>query len=113
MRSGMDGLESRLRQFQPRRPGPLPPVERGRGVRPIVRVVLAGIAAAVVIMVSWRSRITVSDAPANAVTLGALTPYALDESRDIESMFIYTSRRILPDVERSSGVLQRLAKAYP
>ena len=106
----MDGLESLLRQFQPRRPGPLPPVERGRGVRPLARVVLAGLAAAVAIVVGWRHPLQNSDRPKAAVTLGALTPYALDESRDIESMFTYTSRRILPDVERSSGVLHALAK---
>lgn len=106
----MNDLESRLRQFQPRRPGPLPPLERGRGVRPLARVVLAGIAAAVVILVGWRARITVSDAPATAVTLGALTPYAIDESRDLESILMRTSHAILPDVERSSGVLHALAK---
>jgi hypothetical protein len=106
----MDGLESLLRQFQPRRPGPLPPVERGRGVRPLARVVLAGIAAVVVTLIGWRTRITVSDAPANAVTLGALTPYAIDESRDLESILMRTSRALLPDVECSSGVLHALAK---
>jgi len=106
----MDELETVLRQFRARRPGPLPDVERGRGVRPIVRVGLAGLAAAVAIIASWRQPIRDSDAPKAAVTLGALTPYALDESRDLESMLTYTSRRILPDVERSSGVLGALAQ---
>lgn len=106
----MDGLESLLRQFQPRRPGPLPDVERGRGVRPLVRVVLSGIAAAVVILVGWRERISVSDAPGTAVTLGALTPYVMDETRDLETILVRTSRAILPDVERSGGVLHALAK---
>ena len=106
----MDGLESLLRQFQPRRPGPLPPLERGRGVRPIARLVLAGLAAAVAMIVGWRPPTHDSDRPKAAVTLGALTPYALDESRDIESMFTYTSRHILPDVERSTGVLGALAQ---
>ena len=106
----MDELESLLRQFRPRRPAPLPDVEHGRGVRPAVRVVLAGIAAAVVILVGWRERISVSDAPGTAVTLGALAPYAIDESRDLESMLARTSRAILPDVERSNGVLRALAK---
>ena len=106
----MDGLESLLRQFQPRRPGPLPDVERGRGVRPLVRVVLSSIAAAVVILVGWRERISVSDAPGTAVTLGALTPYAMDETRDLETILVRTSRAILPDVERSGGVLHALAK---
>src|SRR5688572_14401012 len=106
----MDELETLLRQFRPRRPGPLPDVEHGRGVRPLVRVVLGGIAAAVVILVGWRERISVSDAPPTAITLGALTPYALDESRDLESILMRTSRAILPDVERSRGVLRALAK---
>jgi len=106
----MDGLESLLRQFQPRRPGPLPDVERGRGVRPLVRVVLSSIAAAVVILVGWRERISVSDAPGTAVTLGALAPYVMDETRDLETILVRTSRAILPDVERSGGVLHALAK---
>jgi hypothetical protein len=106
----MDELETVLRQFRPRRPGPLPDVEHGRGVRPIVRVALAGIAAAVAIIVGWRQPIHDSEVPKAAVTLGALTPYALDESRDLESLLTDTSRRILPDVERSTGVLGALAQ---
>ncbi len=106
----MDELETVLRQYRPRRPGPLPDVEHGRGVRPILRVVLAGIAAVVVIIVGWRQPVHDAEVPRAAVTLGALTPYVFDESRDLESTFAYTSRRILPDVERSSGVLNALAK---
>ena len=106
----MDELETLLRQFRPRRPSPLPEVERGRGIRPIVRVVLVGIAAAVVILVAWREPLSVSDAPAPAVTLGALAPYVFDESRDLEWTLARTSRVILPDVERSRGVLGALAK---
>jgi hypothetical protein len=106
----MDELETVLRQYQPRRPRPLPDVERGRGLRPIVRVALAGIAAAVAIIVGWRHPLDDSDRPKPAVTLGALTPYVFDESRDLESQLTATSRRILPDVERSTGVLNALAK---
>jgi hypothetical protein len=106
----MDELETLLRQFRPRRPGPLPEFEPGRGVRPIVRVVLAGIAAAVLILVGWREPLSVSDASAPAVTLGALAPFVFDESRDLESTLTRTSRAILPDVERSRGVLGALAK---
>ena len=106
----MDELETVLRQYRPRRPGPLPELERGRGVRPIVRVALAGIAAAVAIIVGWRQPLNDADQPKPAVTLGALTPYVFDESRDLESILAFTSRRILPDVERSSGVLNALAK---
>jgi hypothetical protein len=106
----MDELETLLRQFRPRLPSPLPDVERGRGVSPLARVVLCGIAAMVVIMVSWRVRISVSDAPRNAVTIGELAPYVLDESRDLESTLARTSRRILPDVERPGGALHALSK---
>jgi hypothetical protein len=106
----MGELETLLGQFRPRLPRPLPDIERGRGVSPLARVVLCGIVAMVVIMVGWRAQISVSDAPRTAVTLGALTPYALDESRDLESILTHTSRRILPDVERSNGVLHALAK---
>src|SRR5262245_23632726 len=110
MRSGMDELETVLRQYRPRRPRPLPDVERGRGVRPIVRVALAGIAAAVAIIVGWRHPVDDSARPTPAVTLGALAPYVFDDSRDLESKLTYTSRRILPDVERSTGVLGALAQ---
>ncbi len=106
----MDELETLLRQFRPRRPGPLPDVEHGRGVRPLVRVVLCGIAATVVLMVGWRARISVPEAPRTAVTLGELAPYVLDESRDLESTLARTSRRILPDVERPGGALHALSK---
>jgi hypothetical protein len=91
----MDELETLLRQFRPRRPGPLPDDERGRGVRPVVRVGLAGLAAAVALIVGWRQPVHDSDAPKTAVTLGALTPYVIDQSRDLE---------------RSNGVLHALAK---
>ena len=106
----MDELETLLRQFRPRRPGPLPDVEDRRGSRRLVRVVLSGFAAAVAIIVGWRQPIHDSDRPKAAVTLGALTPYAIDEASDLDSLLTDTSRAILPDVERSSGVLHALAK---
>jgi hypothetical protein len=106
----MDELETLLRQFRPRLPSPLPDVERGRGVSPLARVVVCGIAAMVVIMVGWRVRISVSDAPRAAVTLGALTPYVVNDASDLDGILLRTSRRILPDVEQPGGALHALSK---
>ena len=106
----MDELEALLHQFQPRRPRPLPDLERGRGVRPLVWVALSGIAAAVVMMVGWPERTAVLDTPRTALTLGPLTAYAVDDAADLDAILARTSRAILPDVERSSGMLHALAK---
>jgi hypothetical protein len=105
----MDELETLLRQFRPRRPRPLPDVGRARAAHPAVWVALSGIAAAVVIMVGWRSQTAVPDTPQIAVTLGDLA-YALDEAGDLDAILTRTSRALLPDVERSNGVLHALAK---
>jgi hypothetical protein len=111
----MDELEVLLRQFQPRRPGPLPEVERPRGSRPLVWAALSGVAAAVVIMVGWREQTTVLEGPATragaaAVTLGALSAYAAGDAGDLDEILTRTSRAILPDVQRPGGVLHALSK---
>jgi hypothetical protein len=111
----MDELEARLRQFQPRRPRPLPEVEGPRGSRPLVWAALSGVAAAVVIMVGWREPTSVLEAPATraraaAVTLGDLSAYAAGDASDLDEILTRTSRALLPDVQRPGGVLHALSK---
>jgi hypothetical protein len=111
----MDELEALLRQFQPRRPGPLPDVERPRGSRPLVWAAFSGVAAAVVLMVGWRGPATVLEQKATrtraaAVTLGDLSAYAASDASDLDEILTRTSRAILPDVSRPGGVLHALSK---
>ena len=107
----MDELEAQLRQFQPRRPRPLPDVERPRRKRPIVWIAMSGVAAAVLLMLARYERTPVVEAPdAAAVTLGALNAYALKSPEDLDIALTKASAGILPDVERPGGALHALSK---
>lgn len=106
----MDELEQVLRRFQPRRPRPLPDLERSRRWRPAVWVAASGLAAAMVIMVVQRRATPVVEAPAAGVTLGTLNAYAIRGVEDLDAVLTRTSPAILPDVERSGGALFALSK---
>lgn len=107
----MDDLEALLRQFQPRRPRPLPDLEGPRRVRPFVWIAASGLAAAVVLMVAQYERTPVVEAPrAVDVTLGALNAYAMRSADDLDKALTRTSSAILPDVERPGGALHALSK---
>jgi hypothetical protein len=107
----MDELEALLRQFQPRRPRPLPDVERSRRFRPHVWIALSGLAAAGVLMVVRYQRTPVVDSPDTiAITLGALNTYAVKSLDDLDQALTKTSAAILPNVERSGGALHALSK---
>ena len=107
----MDELEQVLRQFQPRRPRPLPDVEHSRRWRPVVWIAASGLAAAMVIMVVVQRRAApVVDAPAAGITLGALNASAMKSVEDLDAVLTRTSPTILPDVERPGGVLYALSK---
>jgi hypothetical protein len=106
----MDELEQVLRQFQPRRPRPLPDVEHSRRWRPVVWIAASGLAAALVIMVVQRRATPAVEAPATGVTLGALNAYAIRGVEDLDAVLTRTSPAILPDVERPGGALYALSK---
>jgi hypothetical protein len=119
----MDELEALLRQFQPRRPRPLPDLEGPRRVRPPtfappplrrgkrVWIAAAGLAAAVAILVARYEPTPVVEAPRPAgVTLGALNAYAMKSAEDLDKALTTISSAILPDVERSGGALHALSK---
>ena len=93
----MDELEQVLRQFQPRRPRPLPDVQRSRRWRPVLWIAASGLAAAMLIMVARRETTTpVAEEPAAGVTLGALNGYAIRSVEDLDAVLTRTSPTILP-----------------
>lgn len=107
----MDELEALLRQFQPRRPKPLPDSSDAHRFRPLVWVVASGLAAAVVIMLVRYEPTTVVEAPATVdVTLGALNASAVKSADDLDNLLTRTSSAILPDVERPGGMLHALSR---
>jgi hypothetical protein len=106
----MDELERALRQFQPRRPRPLPVFERSRRWRPAVWIAASGLAAAMVIMVVQRRATPVVEAPAARITLGALNAYAIKGVEDLDDVLTRTSPAMLPDVGRPGGALYALSK---
>lgn len=107
----MDELEALLRQFQPRRPRPLPDVEPSRRFRPLVWIAASGLAAAGLLMVVRYQRTPVADSPDTiAITLGALNTHAVKSLDDLDQALTRTSAAILPNVERPGGALHALSK---
>lgn len=123
-------LEETLRQFQPRRPRPLPALERPRHAWPrivaIAAVLLLGVAAAL-FRVSRQPSAPVADthtAPVDAhaahveapedaavaVGLGALTALAAEHPEQLDEALTRGSRALLPDLETAGGGLEQLAK---
>jgi hypothetical protein len=107
----MDELEAKLRQFQPRRPRPLPGVARSHRKRPLVWIAMSGVAAAVLLMLARYERAPVVEAPrAAGVTLGALNAYMLMGPEKLDDALTSTSAVTLPDVEWPGGALHALSK---
>ena len=111
----MDELEALLRQFQPRRPRPLPELMRPRGPRWSVWIAASGLAAAAIIaaIVARDERAPAVETPRVAravITLGALNAQGLTSAEDLDGLLTRTSRAVLPDVEQPGGVLQALSK---
>jgi len=107
----MDELETLLRQFQPRRPRPLPDAERPRATRPLAWLTLSGLAAAVVLTVNWRAPVPDRLGPKTAgLTLGSLNAHAMRSIDDLDTVLTQRSPAILPRVDRPGGDLYALAK---
>src|SRR5438093_5068325 len=108
----MDEFEALLRQFQPRRPKPLPEITRPRRPRWSVWIVVPGLAAAVVTVaiVARHERAPAVERPSVVITLGALNAHGLASAENLDNVLTSTSRAILPDVEQPGGVLQALSK---
>lgn len=108
----MDDLEALLRQFQPRRPRPLPDLKGPRRGQRRMWIAASGLAAAAVALMVARYELTpVVEAPrATDVTLGALNAYAMRSAEDLDKALTRTSSAILPDVEKPGGALHALSK---
>ena len=103
-----DDLESRLREFRPRRPAMIPDERLQRLRGPIWLGVAAGIAAAMLIAL-WLQKPAPPVEQPSTVTLGALNGFA-DRPDALDAALTQISRSTLPDVTQPGGVLQRLSK---
>ena len=122
----MDEFEARLREFTPRRPGPLP---RPSKARPAVWLAgaIAAAAVAVVIVVgrnvgSRGQTVAAQDAgsaagvgrdfsPArSAPTIGALTPLALNNPSALDAALTRMSQDLFPDVGQPNRALSALGR---
>ena len=105
---GNERLESLLRQFQPRRPGPLP---RAGVRRPSLRTVAA--AAAAIVLVGWGAvhfRFAGRDAVDAADLTAGRLPQSVDWNVDrLDRRLLELAPRVLPDVERPGSTFGRLA----
>src|SRR5262252_124547 len=102
----MDEFEALLRQFQPRRPRPLPELAAPRRPRWFAAFVLPGLAAAVAVLVLIAARQEPASrlaSPRLPTTLGALNAQGLTGARNLDTVLTTTSRAILPDVQRPGG----------
>jgi len=106
----MNDIESRLREFRPRRPAAIPDgrLQLLRG--PIWVAVAAGMAAVMLIAV-WIP--TPAKPPREemqpSITLGALTTIAVEHPEQLDTALTEMSRTALPDVTRRGGALELLA----
>jgi hypothetical protein len=109
----MNDIESRLRQFRPRRPAAIPD-ERLQLLRgPIWMAVAAGMAA-LMLIATWMQRPPQPQQvrPAASVTLGALTTIAVEHPEQLDAALTELSRTTLPDVTERGGALELLAKEF-
>ena len=109
----MDDIESRLRQFRPRRPAVIPD-QRLQLLRGPIWVAVAAAMAAVMLIASWMLRPAKPEAvrPDTSVSLGELTTLALENPAEFDAMLAQISRTSLPDVTQPGGVLQPLSKEF-
>ena len=103
----MNDIESRLRQFRPRRPAMIPD-ERLQLLRGPIWIAVAAGLAALMFVNSWmqRPRTTADD------TWQGLTRLALEHPEEFDAALARISAESLPDVTRAGGVLEPLAKGF-
>jgi hypothetical protein len=111
----MNDIEFRLREFQPRRPAPIPDehVQLSRG--PLWLAVAVGLTAAMLIVARMHTHPMPQQPPvqrAADITLGALTTIAVEKPAEFDAALTRMSRASLPDVRQPGGALQELAKEY-
>ena len=91
----MSDIESRLREFRPRRPAAIPD-ERLQMLRGPIWLAIAAAVAAAMFIASWLDRPRPQAAP--APTLGALTRLAVESPDQLDGALTRMSRDLLPDV---------------
>jgi hypothetical protein len=106
----MDDVESRLREFRPRRPASIPD-ERLQLLRGPIWLAVAAVMAAAFLLTGRLHRPALPDAlkPTSA-TLGALTAIALERPDELDGVLTQISRTSLPDVTQPGGALHRIAR---
>ena len=106
----MNDIESRLREFRPRRPAAIPD-ERLQLLRGPIWVAVAAGMAAVMLIAVWIK--TPAKPPQEerqpSITLGALTTIAVEHPEQLDAALTEMSRTALPDVTRHGGALELLA----
>jgi hypothetical protein len=105
----LDDMESRLREFRPRRPAAIPHERLQWLRRPMWMALAAGIAATIFVA----TRLQAPASPPQrltTVTLGPLTAIAIQHPNELDDMLTELSRTSLPDVTRQGGVLEHLSK---
>jgi hypothetical protein len=108
----MNDIESRLREFRPRRPAMIPD-ERLQLLRGPIWVAVATAMAAVMLIASWIERPVKPEVqPDTSLTLGQLTRLALENPEAFDTALARISRTSLPDVTQPGGVLQPLSKEF-
>src|SRR5438876_4068825 len=105
----MNDIESRLRQFRPRRPAVIPD-ERLQLLRGPIWVAVAAGMAAVMLIASWMQRPAQPQQvqPVASITLGALTTIAVEHPEQLDAALTEMSRTALPDVTERGGALELL-----
>lgn len=108
-------VEAYLRQFRPREPGSLPKLE-GKGPRWLDPIVAAAAAAAImaisVLLVGRRQPVAQQTATpqSSSVSLGKLSRMVREHPDSLDTELESLSPRLLPDVQRSRGILKDLAR---
>src|SRR4051812_24234294 len=100
----MDDIESRLRQFHPRRPATIPD-ERLQRLRGPIWIAVAASMAAVMLIGTWMK----TPRDQRPLDRTALTALALDNPDAFDAALAQISRDSLPDVTQPGGALHQLA----
>ena|SRR6185295_14621150 len=104
----MSDIESRLREFRPRRPASIPD-ERLQLLRGPVWVAVAAGMAAVMLIATWVQR--PGPAP-DADTIASLTRLALEQPDEFDAAMARISSESLPDVTRPGSALEPLSRGF-
>ena len=104
----MNDIESRLRQFRPRRPAMIPD-ERLQFLRGPIWIAVAAGLAALMFVNSWMRRPGPQPEPASTIRL---TRLALERPEQFDAELSRISASSLPDVTKPDGALAPFARGF-